>query len=150
MKRLLLSLALVLFATVANAQLIGRYGSTQVIAGGTNNIINLASNTYTFVIDCRDVNELGIQINAGLIVSNFCKPRLDMMETVDGTTFTSTNLVVMSCLGGLSTNDLSAGQVCYVTNISVRGIQGLKGFRLANTDYHGIMTNLTLTFSTKR
>lgn len=153
MKRLLLAipLVLVLFATAAPAQLLGRFGATQIIAGGTNNVLNLASNSYSLVIDCRDVNELALQISCPLIVSNFCKPRLDFMESADGSSWSSTNHIQVTCLGGFSTNNLcDNATACYVTNLSVKGIQALKLFRIANTDYHGIMTNVTVSYSIKR
>lgn len=156
MKRLLSTLtALALFATAANAQLLGRFGSTQVLAGGTNVIMNLGTNTYSLVVDCRDVNDLGIQVSCMLLSSNFCHPRFDFMESADGTTWTSTNFVQigppMNAGGGFSTNDLcTAAQCCYYTNLDVRGKQALKLFRAANTNYHGIMSNVTLTVTTKR
>jgi hypothetical protein len=151
MKRLLFysSLALVL-ASSAQARLLGRFGSQQLIAGGTNNVLALASNSYTAIITCQDVNDLGIQISCPLIVSNFCKPVLSFMQSADGLNFTSTNIITVTCLGGLSTNDLCGGTACYYTNLDVRGLQALKLFRVANQDYWGIMTNVTVTATIKR
>lgn len=139
----------------ANAQLIGRFAIQPLIGdtGGTvtNNVSYLSTNTYTgLVLDVANQNDVAIQVSAFLLASNFCKPRLDFAVSVDGTTFSTTNFVQVSCLGGLSTNDLSAGVVCYSTNLDVRGIRSLKLFRVANADYYGVMTNLQVSYAIKR
>jgi hypothetical protein len=137
-------------ALSADAQLIGRFGSIQLIGGGTNNVVALASNSYSAIVTCQDVNDMGIQISCPLLVSNFCKPVLSFMQSADGVNFTSSNIVTVTCLGGLSTNDLCGGTCCYYTNLDVRGLQALKLFRVANQDYYGIMTNVTVTATIKR
>lgn len=148
-KLLLLSTVLLGLAFSAQAQ-ITRFVYIPVLEGGTNNIINLASNTYSTVFSVENQDNVAISVTAPLIVSNFWKPRLDFQTTVDGLCWSSTNLIVVSCLGGLSTNDLAQGMTCYTTNLDVRGLRAIKFIRLANTDYHGIATNLTIGYGIKR
>lgn len=153
----ILTLAAALFAvSVQQCQAqITRFSAQALIGdlGGTvtNKITELATNSYTTAtIDVSNQDNVAIQIHGSLLVSNFCKPRLDFMATVDGSTWISTNFISITCLGGLSTNDLSAGIFCYTTNVDVRGIRSLKLFRVANTDHHGIITNLQVTAAIKR
>jgi hypothetical protein len=153
----ILTLAAALFAVSvqhAEAQ-ITRYSVIPLIgdSGGTytNNVLASATNTYSSIMaDVSNQDNVAIQVHGFPIVSNFCKLRLDFMASVDGSTWISTNFISVSCLGGLSTNDLSAGIFCYTTNVDVRGLRGLKLFRVANTDSHGIATNLQVNYGIKR
>lgn len=151
MKKLLslVALASALIALPAAAQY-NRSVVTTGISGGTNNVLNLATNTYSVTFDVSEFSNVGIQISGVLLSSNFCKPRLDFMTCVDGVNWCSTNLLQVTCLGGLSSNSISAGTFSYNTNVGVEGLYSLKLMGLANTDYHGIMSNVNVTVTGKK
>ena len=159
MKRLLSILTLALAVAAISVQQTHAqnraYGSSVLLGSGsssTTNLFALTTNNYGsgYTIDCRQANNVAITVYGATIVSNFCKPRFDFKRGVDGSNFDTTNLVSVTCLGGLSTNALGLGVVCYTTNIDVSGIGYLQLYQGANTDYHGGLTNLTVTYSIKK
>lgn len=151
MKKLLSTLALALLVALPAAAQYNRYVCTPSVTGGTNNVMNLATNTYSVPTDVSEFSQVSIQISGVLLSSNFCKPRLDFQTAVDTSAgYTSTNLLQVTCLGGLSSNNFSGATFCYNTNVNVEGLQSIKLIGLANADYHGIMSNVVVCVGGKK
>lgn len=120
-----------------------------LIAGDTNTVAALSTNSYAgLTVECAYQENVAIQVHGGLTISNWAALRLDFMPLVDGSTWVSTNFMTVSVQA--STNNLSAGIFCTVTNLPLMGYRKLKLFRVANLDFHAAPTNLTVTYGEKR
>lgn len=127
--------------------------SGTLLSGTGTNIFALVTNTYnssTFDIDVRRASVLQFQVFGRPVASNFCKPRFDFRTSLDDSVFTTTNLISVTCLGGLSTNAIGEGTLCYQTNLDVRGLNSLRLYQGANTDHHGGLTNIVLSWQVLR
>lgn len=151
MKKVLSTLALAAIVVLPAAAQYNRCVPVVMIAGGTNNVINLATNTYALTVDVSEFSQVSVQLSGMLLSSNFCKPRLDFCTSADGSAYCTSNLTTVTCLGGLSSNSYSSAAIfCYNTNINVEGLYSMKLVGLANADYHGIMSNVTVTVTGKK
>lgn len=151
MHKFLLSIVLAAGAVLPASAQYNRYVLTTLIAGGTNNVMNLATNTYALTVDVSEFSQISVQFAGTLLSSNFCNPRLDFMSTCDSSVgWSSTNLISVNYLNGLSSNSISAGTIAYNTNLNVEGIQALKLIAVANTNYHGIWSNVTVSVGGKK
>lgn len=151
MKKILSTLALAALVVLPASAQYNRFVPNTLIAGGTNVVAAFSTNTYSLTVDVSEFSQVSVQISGMLLSSNFCKPRLDFCTSADGSAYCTTNLIAVSCLGGLSSNAYSTAAIfCYNTNLNVEGLNSLKLVGVANNDNHGIISNLTVNVGGKK
>lgn len=136
-------------AASAMAQSYSQYSdNATTISGGTNKVTELATNTVNVIFDCTGQDTIGVSLYGRCIVSNWAKIRLDFQPSANNTYFANQDLLSLSF--NVTTNADTTGYCYQATNIATKGFGYLKLVRVCNTDYHGIVTNLTINYQTKR
>jgi hypothetical protein len=123
-------------------------GPTTLINGGTNVVAANSTNTYNLRVDVPRADTVTFFASAKPLSSNSIAFTMYLQRSVDGTTWDTYFPYTLNVTG--TTNTASTNVVSIVTNIPLGGIPFLKITTGGNTDFNGIMTNLTLKYGFKR
>lgn len=150
-RHILLALALWLTVTASAEAQYTVYGTTTLYSGGTNKAVALSTNTpgSSTVLDATKSEYLPIQILARPLTTNYIDLRIQLLPSLDNSTFSSRGDIWNVTIQG-ATNASDTGEVCISTNLPAQGIGYFKLLGVANVDYHSIATNITIIYGTKR
>ena len=152
MKKILCLLSVLAFSILAlplaaQADDIAYAGTTTLISGGTNNVAATATNTYSLRIDVPRTREFALQVSAKPIVTNVVTLSFRLYPSLDGTTSSSTEPVLVSLSG--TTNAASPSSVSLITNITAGAVPYYILKPVGNTE--GVAaTNLTVKYGFKK
>jgi hypothetical protein len=143
----LLSVLTVLALPLAGQAQESYAGTTTLISGGTNNVAATATNTYSLRIDVPRTREFALHVSAKPLTTNVVTLRFWLYPSLDGTTYSSTEPVIVSLSG--TTNAASPSSVSLITNITAGPVPHYFLKPVGNTE--GVAsTNLTVKYGFKK
>jgi len=134
---------------VSQGQGYDTYGEvTTSINGGTNQVDNFSTNTYSILLSATKQSNIPVMIQARPSGTNLVELNLHFQRSLDNVNWDTIDpyLVTISA----TTNAGDAGYATLVTNLNVGGIPYLRLTKIGNTTSIGLATNVTFTYGIKR
>lgn len=143
----LLSVALVWPPAVSEAAQYDTYGTTTIVAGGTNKVAALTTNTYNARIDAPKSEYVALEFSFKNMNTNGLATTFYLQRSLDGTTFEDANTYAIAVT---PSNSASNSTTRLMTNINVGAFGYLRLGTVGHVNDATPITNLTVKYSIKR